>query len=197
MVEENEVEVVEVKSNANVDVKDRLRGDWTKQLDLVKAIVAKGCTNEEFQLLCYTAKLYGLNPLKKEIWAVKYTGKPALVFTSRDGFLTIAHSTGQFGSMETTFEMPPNVPGTIKSVPAVPVSATCTIWRKDYDKPFKCTVYFDEYNQKQALWLSKPKMMLQKVAESSCLRRAFNISGLYAPEEIDADNTVNNTEVKE
>ena len=46
---------------------------WTKEfLALVKEVTAKNCTDEEFKLLVYTSKLYNLNPLRKEIYCIKY-----------------------------------------------------------------------------------------------------------------------------
>ena len=153
---------------------------WTKELKLVREITAKGCNDEEFKLLCYMARTYGLNPLKKEIWAVKYKGdrfgneRPALIFVGRDGLLNIAHRSGNFGCMETVCTLDDK---------GNPVSATCSIWTKNYSKPFVNTVYFNEYNTGQNLWATKPKMMIMKVAEATCLRRAFNISGIYTEDE--------------
>jgi len=183
--------------------------DWEKQVSLVKELIAKNCSPEEGALLIHMAKNYGLNPLRKEIWAVKYMNKPALIFVGRDGLLSIAHrmknTKGEpvFGSMQTTVEIEVPDPnskikymgssGAIKK----PVSATCTIWRTDYDKPFTSTVYFDEYDRKMALWKEKPKAMLMKVAESTCLRRAFNISGLYTQEEMPYANKTINVDIKE
>jgi phage recombination protein Bet len=43
---------------------------------------------------------------------------------------------------------------------------------------FSAMVFFDEYNGKKNLWLSKPKTMIAKVAEMHALRMAF-------PEELD------------
>jgi phage recombination protein Bet len=171
--------MVEAKSEiipAGLDTSMMPSKDWTKEYKLVKEITAKGCNDTEFKLLWHLSKIYDLNPLKKEIWAVKGFGEaPAQIFVSRDGLLSIAHRSGQFGNMETSCELDPKT--------QQPVSATCTIYRRDYDKPFKVIVFFDEYNQKQALWLKKPKAMLMKVAEATCLRRAFNVSGVYSPEE--------------
>jgi len=170
-----------------IDEKNLPSAKWTKELQLVKDIVAKGCDETEFKLLVHMSKVYNLNPLKKEIWAVKYANKPALIFVGRDGLLRIAHDSGKFGSMETTIELEedtrnPNIknPYYIRQ----PISATCSIWKTNYDKPFKTIVYFDEFDRKMALWKEKPKMMLGKVAESQCLRKAFNIHGLYVPEEM-------------
>ena len=175
MADENKV--VEIKGELSLPEKD-----WTKELKLVKEMTAAKCNETEFKLLCFMAQEYKLNPLLKEIWAIKWQEhKPALIFCSRDGLISIAHRSGQFGSMKTTCE--------IDEKTKIPVSATCTIWRKDYDKPFENTVYYKEYNTRQSLWLTKPRVMLMKVAESTCLRRAFSISGFYTPEEIHKDET--------
>ena len=167
--------------------------NWGKMIDLVKEKFAKGCTPEEIVLLVYLARQYDLDPLKKEIWAVKgYGDSPAQIFTSRDGLLSIAHKTGKFGSMKTSFELEPESKEkkSYGSIIRKPVSATCEIWRKDFGKPFTSTVFFDEYNLGQALWLKKPKTMLGKVAEVQCLRKAFSISGgLYTPDEIPEKNS--------
>jgi phage recombination protein Bet len=161
---------------------------WTKDLAFVKETFAKNCSEQEFKLLVHLAREYNLNPLKKEIWAIKYQNNPALIFVGRDGLLNIAHKSGKFGSMETTCEL--------DTQKKLPISATCKIYRTDYDKPFVNTVYFDEYNRKMALWLEKPKAMLMKVAEVTTLRRAFNVSGCYAPEEFDGNGNAKGDDVK-
>jgi len=167
----NELEIIQPNKETGLGLPSK---DWTKELRLVKELTAKQCSDNEFKLMVYTARLYGLNPLRKEIYAIKYYGAPAAIMVSRDGLLNIAHRSGQFGSMETTCEVDEQ---------GKPVSATCIVWRKDFDKPFKVIVYFEEFDQKQALWKTKPKTMIMKVAEAFALRRAFNISGVYSPEE--------------
>jgi len=62
--------------------------------------------------------------------------------------------------------------------------AVCTVFRKDMKQPFKCEVWESEYSTGQGLWPTKRRVMIQKVAEASTLRRAFDISGLYLPEEV-------------
>ena len=62
--------------------------------------------------------------------------------------------------------------------------ATCIVKRKDSDSAFISEVYEEEYTTGENLWTSKPRTMIGKVAESQCLRKAFNISGLYSPEEM-------------
>ena len=54
---------------------------------------------------------------------------------------------------------------------------------------FKKEILFSEYTTGRNLWLSKPFVMLQKVAESSVLRMAFNLGGMYIAEEFGANET--------
>jgi hypothetical protein len=60
----------------------------------------------------------------------------------------------------------------------------CRVFRKDMAHAFYVEVYEKEYTTGKNLWQTKPRIMIQKVAESSCLRRAFSVSGLYCPEEM-------------
>jgi len=170
--------VVVKKEETLIDSKT-IQADWTDKIELVKSLVAKNCSNEEFGLLVHLANQYKLDPLKREIWAVKYSYNPAQIFVSRDGFLSIAHKSGQFNGMETTF-VEPKDPAKIDDL-----TATCTVYRKDMEHAIKVTIRMGEYNTKMSVWKTKPRTMLQKVAESQALRRAFNVAGVYSPEEFD------------
>ena len=148
-----------------------------EEMALIKNVIAPKCTDEEVALMLYQAKVYKLDPLLRQIWAVKYQAdRPASIFAGRDGFLAIAHQSGQFNGMES---------GPIRDEKGVLQGAVATVWRKDMDRPFTVTVRFEEYNKKQGNWLHMPQTMIVKVAESQALRKAFNISGIYAPEEIE------------
>lgn len=155
---------------------------------LLRNVIAKGCTEPEFRLLMYMANNYGLDPLLKQIWAVKRTeGQPALIFAGRDGMLAIAHRSGRFDGMQSgvTYEKRTIDSGkpTERTVD-VPVSAWCEIWRNDMTHSFKTEVPFAEYNTGYSVWKTNPSAMILKVAEAVCLRKAFSVSGLYSPEEI-------------
>jgi len=143
------------------------------QVSLIKATVARGCTDTEFQLLMYMAHQYQLDPIRRQIWAVKYGTAPASIFTGRDGFLEIAHRSGVFDGMES---------GVRKE--GEDLIGWCRVFRKDMSHAFYVEVFEREYSTGKSLWQSKPRIMIQKVAESSCLRRAFSVSGLYCPEEM-------------
>jgi len=156
------------------------------EMILLRNVIAKGCTEPEFKLMMYMAAQYGLDPLLKQIWGVKRNEKSAaIIFVGRDGMLAIAHRSGKFDGMNSGVTY-----ATDKDGKEHPVTAWCEIWRKDMTHSFKTEVRFDEYVQPvpisgyQGLWQTKPSVMIIKVAESVCLRKAFSVSGLYSPEEI-------------
>jgi phage recombination protein Bet len=173
-------EVVEkVPQNQSVAVREVSPRFDPAQIALIRAKCAPNCTPTEFELLMYMADKYQLDPLVRQIWAVKYKDAPAAIFCGRDGFLEIAHRSGQFNGMESgTREEGEEIIGWAK------------VYRKDMSHAFYVEVYLKEYQKpipysgKPGLWQTMPRVMIQKVAESSCLRRAFSISGLYSPEEM-------------
>lgn len=152
-----------------------------EELDLIKSLFTKGCTDEEFGLFTTLARTYQLDPFKGQLWCVKYGTGPARVFTGRDGFLEIAHRSGQFDGMESG----------VKHDEAAHIIGWATVYRKDMGHPFHVEVDLEEYQRKYSastppeyrIWEQKPRTMIQKVAESQALRRAFSASGLYSPEE--------------
>ena len=149
-----------------------------EEMALIKNVIAPKCTDEEISLMLYQASIYHLDPLLRQIWAIKYDqSKPAAIFAGRDGFLAIAHQSGQFNGMES---------GPIRDDKGKLVGAMASVWRKDMERPFTVTVNFEEYNKRQGNWNTMPQTMIVKVAESQALRKAFNISGIYAPEEMEA-----------
>jgi len=141
-----------------------------QQIQLIHDIHAKNTTKEEFELYMYTAGKFGLDPLLKQIWCVKFKDQPAQIYAGRDGFLEIAHRSGQFNGL--------------KSGMKDDSTAYAEVYRKDMDNPFYVEVDISEYSTGMALWKTKPKTMLTKVAESQALRRAFSITGIYSPEEM-------------
>lgn len=172
--------------------------DWQSQMELVKSICAPTATNEEFALMCHMATRYGFDPLVKQIWVIKYGDKPAQIFAGRDGFLSVAHRSGVFNGMSTMVEKVQE-PIDVKKkrydrfkkewiVMDIKrdwqFRAVCTIHRKDAEHPFVVEVLEEEYTTCENLWVDKPRTMLGKVAESQCLRKAFDISGIYSPEEM-------------
>jgi len=153
---------------------------------LIKETVAKGATDPEFRLFLYTAARYGLDPLVRQIWCVKYSGHPAQIFAGRDGFLSIAHRSGEFAGIRS---------GTRKDEDGE-IIGWAEVHRKDFEMPFRVEVYLSEYHTGQSLWKSKPRTMIKKVAEAQALRQAFDITGIYIQEEIDPDKSARSESVR-
>jgi phage recombination protein Bet len=156
--------------------------------------VAKNLSLEQVNIFFYQCQALGLNPLINEICAVPYkdrkTGKTTLsIQIMRDGFLTIAHRSGKFAGMKSGVKDHP-----LHIVKEGEVAKTRYVgWAKVYHKDFKFPVYqeadFEEYDnsERNLLWKTKPKTMIKKVAESMALRKAFNVSGVYASEEMELE----------
>lgn len=153
------------------------------------------------QAYCFSvARELCLNPITREIFFVSRRQKVGDRWVTkvdpmvgRDGFLSIAHRTNMFAGIETSAdirEVPQLLNGKWVVIPQL--VAECSVWRKDSNKPFTVQVAYNEYCQKTAegqptrFWAEKPETMLKKVAESQALRKAFNIHGVYCPEELGA-----------
>ena len=71
----------------------------SKTLNLIKKSVAPTATETELETFLYLCHEYNLDPLKKEIFFIKYNNK-ATILTSRDGYLKIANLNKQFDGLE-------------------------------------------------------------------------------------------------
>ena len=145
-----------------------------EKLQLISDMFAKGANDNEFGVMVELARKYQLDPFARQIWLVKYGDSPAQIFCGRDGYLAIAHRSGQFDGIQSG-----------SRVEDGELIGWCRVHRKDMSHPFEVEVYASEYSTGKNLWRDKPRTMIQKVAEAHALRRAFSISGLYSPEEID------------
>jgi len=159
--------------------------------ETIKRTVAMTLDAPQTNIFFYTAQALGLNPLLNEIAAITYKTKQPdgtyekkmSIQVMRDGFLTIAHRSGKFAGLESGITMSEDGKTIING------------WAKVYHRDFKYPVYqeadFSEYTtDRNPLWTSKPKTMIKKVAESMALRKAFNVNGVYAPEEMDKEITL-------
>lgn len=152
-------------------------GEYTpEQKEIMLETVARGCKPEQFCLMMELAKKYKLDPFARQIWAT-----PMGIIIGRDGFLTLAHNSGNFDGMNTTFE---ERNGKLWA-------ATCEVWHKRMNHPITFTARFDEFNKPSSdAWRKMPYVMLQKCAESHALRRAFSVTGLYDEAELCENPTV-------
>ena len=103
-----------------------------QQVQLIRDMCAKDCTENEFLLLMQLSRTYRLDPFAKQIWAVKYPNAPAAIFCGRDGFIAIAHQNGNFDGMESGTREDENGE----------IIGWCRVYRKDMSHPFVVEVPF-------------------------------------------------------
>lgn len=146
-----------------------------EMLHALRNSIAKELTDAEFQLFVEICKTTGLNPLTKEVWAIKANGRLQLM-TGINGFLRIANSHPQFDGMEVTNEFDG------KNL----VACTVKVHRKDRKYPSVATAYMHEYAKPSPIWKQMPSVMLAKCAKSLAIREAFiqELGGLYTQEEM-------------
>lgn len=177
---------------------------WSQaQIDLIKRTVARDTTDDELALFLYTAKKRGLDPLCKQVHAVKRNVKQKgggyasvmTIQTGIDGYRAIAERTGKYGgtyrkSMIDGEGHPEEIVVAVRKI--IGGQVVEVEGRARWDE-FKQT-YFDKKSQSQVLspmWRKMPYIMLEKCAEAQALRRAFpeHFSGIYTDEEMSqADN---------
>jgi len=129
------------------------------------------------------AVLYKLNPLKREIYGIPYKDKFNIV-VGYEVYLKRANRTGKLAGWKVWTEGDAK-DGTLKGC--------IEIRRKDWDEPFYHEVDYNEYNQGNHMWQSKPKTMIKKVAIAQGFRLAFpdEFDGLpYTQEEIGMNSEI-------
>lgn len=135
------------------------------------------------------SQAFGLNPFKREIYAVGY-GENWNIITGYEVYLKRAERIGKLDGWEAT------VDGSGENM-----TATVTIWRKDWKMPFKHTVLFSEVCQKtkdgklNSVWSKMPSFMCKKVAIAQGFRLCFpdEFSGMpYIADEMPAEEDMKN-----
>ena len=162
----------------------------TSKLELIKRTVAKGATQDEFELFLHACKRTGLDPLMKQIhaikrWNVAEQRETMAIQTGIDGYRLVADRTGKYaGSDDAVFE----------EKDGKPIKATVTVWKmvEGQRVPFTASARFEEYAQKKkdgsltSFWVKMSYSQLAKCAESLALRKAFpaELSGVYTHDEM-------------
>lgn len=154
IVKNNETQVVE-----NIDYK-------AKAIEYLNSMGNKLPAKHQTQFL-ELAQAYGLNPFKREIYAVGY-GENWNIITGYEVYLKRAERIGKLNGWKAT------IAGSGETM-----TATVTIYRKDWEHPFEHTVLFSEVCQKtkdgklNTIWAKMPSFMCRKVAIAQAFRLCF------------------------
>lgn len=169
-----------------------------EQRDLIKRTVAPDATNDELAMFLHVAAKSGLDPLQRQIWFVKRSGR-VTIQAGIDGLQARAAREPDYMGMtygvvceKDEFQFDATT-GTVKAHTYNPfgqrgktLGAWCIVQRKGL-LPFSAMARFEEFVQSQSpLWRDKPAVMIEKVARSTALRRAYpeQFGGLYEPAEM-------------
>jgi len=172
----------------NLATQNELLTFTPEQTNLIKTQIAKDCSNDELSLFLYQCKRTGLDPLTRQIYAIKRSGRMTIQ-TSIDGFRVIAERSGTYAGQDE--------PVWIDDEKGIPIKCTVTVYRfspqgQRYPAGVGVAYFKEYYPNPMNLQKSMPHTMIAKVAEALALRKAFpqDLSGLYTAEEMNQATTV-------
>ena len=171
------------------------------EVGVVKNSIATGASDEELLYFLNAAKVYGLNPIKKEIYYTKLGGKVTLM-VSRDGYLKLAQNNPAYRGLHSaavhekdTFTINTTTNADGKMIQAIGheipgfgnrgkiLGAWCKI-DMEGQAPTVGTVKWEDFNKNTPIWKQYGGAMIEKVAQAIALKRVSGASGLVSTAEM-------------
>lgn len=173
-----------------------------KQLDLIRRTVAADTNQMEFDLFMEAARRIGLDPFRKQIYAVVYSKDNAKkrkmsIITGIDGFRAVAARNGTYRPDENEAVIVYDEAEKNDVNKLGIVKATVTAWKSDPAgdwHPVKAVAYWDEYAPLKEIWKydadagkklpsgefeisgmwgKMPRVMITKCAEALAIRKGW------------------------
>lgn len=144
--------------------------------ETIKKYLCPKASDQELMMGLQIAKTFNLNPLKREVYFVKYKDdQPMQVLTGYEVYLKRAERSGKYDGLEIKSE---------GSIAEGNLKAVVKVFRNDWKNPLTHEVYYVEYVQLKknfqtgelepnTFWKNKPITMIKKVAVSQAFRMAF------------------------
>lgn len=169
------------------------------QLQIIRKTVAPDLTATEFDLFIEQCRIYGLNPITKQIYAVVYNKnnqkyRRVTLIPSISGLRSMASRTGRYRADNEAARYESDSSLKSGTNPAGLISARVRVYTQDNQGewyPVEEEAYWEEYCPTgepyvKGQWPKMPRVMLAKCAEAKALRKAFpEMEGLYVQEEMD------------
>lgn len=184
----------ELSARANKEIKYMVGDNEIKlSMNIVKQNLVPEKTqvsDQEVMNFMMLASHNKLDPFLKEVYLVKFNGKPAQMIVSKEAFMKRADSNENYDGFEAGIIVERNGElidevGTVMLSSDKLIGGWAHVYRKDRKMPVVSRISLREFSKGQSTWNAMPATMIRKTAIVNALREAFpqNLGAMYTEEE--------------